>query len=571
MIKLEKLELKNFLSHTDSEVDFSTLSGLVLVEGHSSDGRYESNGSGKSSILEGVVYALTGNTLRNVGVNDVVNRNVKKDTLSHLVLSTDTHSMDIKRYRADTKHGDSILLEIDGEDKSSRLNKQTQETIDSYINVPYRVLTNTILLGEGLSSRFTQLSDPDKKSLIESTLALSYDVNKLRDIAKSKVKVLQSRVSELNGSITSLTNVLEDPTEYESMEVYESRRSEILNTQQQLTSELTKVKEYLDSISTRMNTLTIAKNQYEDVISKIANIDAKVSQIDQSILRVESQECPSCTLCGQSLESEESKSRTLTHYKTEREDTLKERETLSTQVESLPSPDILNQKIGVLEQENMTYTSSYNQLLGQVQQCAQSLSAVESTMSLLSKREESQSKFKTQLELQKSEVKFVEKDIVDYEYIQNLFSPTGLITYILEEALSYINDRLSVYTEQLIDKSYQLKLQKGKLTLEDSSGASYQSLSNGEKRRLDVSIQFALHDYVHNYCGLKVSHLFIDEILDTLDAVGVDNIFQVLRMKIDYCKLSGVLVITHNDTLKSNFNTVLTVSKDKYGNSKIIS
>ena len=161
-------------------------------------------------------------------------------------------------------------------------------------------------------------------------------------------------------------------------------------------------------------------------------------------------------------------------------------------------------------------------------------------------------------------------EIKKYEYFYNLFSPTGIIVDILSDAITYINTRLSTYSSVLLEKDYKIQFVKGKISLVDKKGASYQSLSNGEKRRLDIAIQFALHDYVSMYCGMHMDTVFIDEILDTLDDIGVDNIFEVLRLKLDYCNLRSIYVITHNDSLKDKFDKVITVVKDSSGDSHII-
>jgi DNA repair exonuclease SbcCD ATPase subunit len=121
----------------------------------------------------------------------------------------------------------------------------------------------------------------------------------------------------------------------------------------------------------------------------------------------------------------------------------------------------------------------------------------------------------------------------------------------------------------LLDRKYQMKLGSGKLSLVDDGNASYETLSNGEKRRLDLAIQFGLHDYVHTYCGLQLDTLFIDEVLDTLDAVGISNIIDILRIKLSYCNLARIFIITHNTDLKSYFDRVLLVTKDAKGFSNL--
>ena len=84
MIELKSITLKNFLSHKDTYIDFTTYSGLSMIEGRTEDGHYSSNGSGKSTIFEGVYYALTGKTIRGLTADAVVNSVAKHDTVVSL-------------------------------------------------------------------------------------------------------------------------------------------------------------------------------------------------------------------------------------------------------------------------------------------------------------------------------------------------------------------------------------------------------------------------------------------------------------------------------------------------------
>ena len=92
MILIHSVELCNFLSHSKSLVNFNSTNGMVLISGENVDGRFDSNGAGKSTILEAIIWSLTGNTLRGVGVNDIVNRFVGKDTKVTLDLTVDNDS-----------------------------------------------------------------------------------------------------------------------------------------------------------------------------------------------------------------------------------------------------------------------------------------------------------------------------------------------------------------------------------------------------------------------------------------------------------------------------------------------
>ena len=63
-MKILKLTAINFMSYERVEIDFTAFSGITLISG--------TNGSGKSTIFEAIVWALYGKTLRNMSAGDVV-------------------------------------------------------------------------------------------------------------------------------------------------------------------------------------------------------------------------------------------------------------------------------------------------------------------------------------------------------------------------------------------------------------------------------------------------------------------------------------------------------------------
>lgn len=572
MIQLKSLHLINFLSHVDTMIDFSENTGLTLIEGVNSLGQYSSNGAGKSTILEGIIYALTGDTLRGVSVNDVINRNYKKNTRVTLIFSQDNDIYEVTRYRKDEVYGDSLKIIKNDKDISKRVTKETQKSLDDILGISYKILVSTMLLGEGLSSRFTQLSDPEKKSLIESTLNLTYDMSKLRDKANTNLKSLKLQEATLNGEIATLESMRETDVEmiedsiYDNLsciEVYEK-------TLESLTSEIDRLNAQIESINPKLNILSDTLNKIDYLSKQYSDIMMSNITYEKEINRVRGGDIQFCSVCHQALNSDESKSSVIESYKVKINENLIALNSLKEQIDSLPDPDIIRDKYSQLSQEHSILMSTLRDLQKDYSEyqvkIAESKKDIESARSTLHYAQDCGS----QLVDKHHEKEQVVTESKTYEYFYDLFSPTGIITSILSDAITYINTRLSTYSNVLLEKDYHIEFVKGKISLVDSKGASYQSLSNGEKRRLDIAIQFSLHDYVHMYCGLSMNIMFVDEVLDTLDDIGVDNIIEILRMKLDYCRLKSIYVITHNNSLKDKFDKMITIRKDPKGDSYLV-
>ena len=85
-IKFDKLRIQNFYSYGDmQEVDFNVFSStVVLIDGVDKDTEGSKIGSGKSSLMAALTYAIFGETVSNVKANEIVNYIKGKDALVEL-------------------------------------------------------------------------------------------------------------------------------------------------------------------------------------------------------------------------------------------------------------------------------------------------------------------------------------------------------------------------------------------------------------------------------------------------------------------------------------------------------
>jgi len=121
-IEFSHLELSNFLSYGNNltKVDLSTNNPTLIVGKNfsaSSDGS-DSNGSGKSSILNAVCFALYDKVLSDVSKDKLINNINKKDMLVSLYFSVDNIRYKILRFRKNKQlGGDGVKIFKDGNDK----------------------------------------------------------------------------------------------------------------------------------------------------------------------------------------------------------------------------------------------------------------------------------------------------------------------------------------------------------------------------------------------------------------------------------------------------------------------
>lgn len=96
-ITFKTIKLHNFMSFTDAFITLN-VPGYILVSGENNNtaDNTSSNGSGKSSLWEAIIYALTGTTQRGIGSKSVL-RQGSKEGYVELTLDIDGDEYIIKR------------------------------------------------------------------------------------------------------------------------------------------------------------------------------------------------------------------------------------------------------------------------------------------------------------------------------------------------------------------------------------------------------------------------------------------------------------------------------------------
>jgi exonuclease SbcC len=93
----------------------------------------------------------------------------------------------------------------------------------------------------------------------------------------------------------------------------------------------------------------------------------------------------------------------------------------------------------------------------------------------------------------------------------------------------------------------------------DGNMHNFKSLSGGEKFRISLALRIALSDISSRYGGSSLEFLLLDEVNSPLDRFGVETLFvNVIKSLEDKYK---ILVITHDESLKENFENIIDSTK----------
>lgn len=260
MFKFKKIKAKNFLSYKDLELDLDKR-GLILVEGKNlTNSAFLSNGSAKSSLLSTVTYALYGKTEKGQTADEVVNNKVGKDTSVKLYFDVDEQSYRIERYRKDKKNKNQVKLFKGNDEIKTNSTKETNQRILDLFGIDYSAYINSISIGQGSETSFSDATDKQKKEILENVANIAIYA-RAQEVAKQKVTDTQTELAEYKNQLAN----------------YESEKDKFETLKQ---SEQDKYDNAMSYYSSAQELLNDAEGKYKDLVEQ-ANLDTLNEQKDK--------------------------------------------------------------------------------------------------------------------------------------------------------------------------------------------------------------------------------------------------------------------------------------------------
>lgn len=173
----------------------------------------------------------------------------------------------------------------------------------------------------------------------------------------------------------------------------------------------------------------------------------------------------------------------------------------------------------------------------------------------------------TQIEDKTKELKDLEDKCKVSTFFYDLLGPKGeLRPYLLKKDIEYLNAFIHHYTSRFFkgtDVKLELNDSNIKILIETNDGIkkSISSLSGGEKKRVNLSIQLALYDLMQSVSQTSFNILCLDEVESQMDPIGCEQLIDIIHDKAD--EIDTVYWITNNDMVKENIINKIVCSKVK--------
>lgn len=576
MFKIKTLTVKNFMSvgNSTQAVNFDR-KDLTLVLGENLDlGGDDSgarNGTGKTTIINALSYALYGTALTNIKKDNLINKTNQKNMMVTIDFEKDSIDYRIERGR---KPGIMKFWVDDTEkeitDDSQGDSRETQQDIERMLGMSHDMFKHIVALNT-YTEPFLALKANDQRTIIEQLLGitlLSEKAEKLKELnktTKDSITKEEFRIKAVTDANKRIQEQIENLKRRQTL--WKTKHADDIEKLRTALRDLLKID--IDAEIRAHKALAEYLQKKKDISDLSSHIQREtqnqvretktIERLKREITSLEQHQCHACgqpfhdakheAVLGQKLKELETAEQNLAEHIQTIEIATKALEELgelgpkpttfyeneSDAVQHRVTLQNLQEQITVKELETDPYG---DQITEMEQQGLEEISY--DTINELSNIKDHQEFL---LKLLTNKDSFIRKRIID----QNL---------------SYLNARLGQYLDR-IGLPHTVKFNND-LTVsitELGRDLDFDNLSRGERNRLILSLSWAFRD-VWESLYQPINLLFIDELVDSgMDSSGVENALAILK-KMSRETNKSVWLVSHKDELAGRVNNTLHVVKE---------
>jgi len=578
MIKIKNLTVRNFMSvgNQTQAIDFDK-GQLTLVLGENLDlGGDDSgarNGTGKTTIINGLSYAIYGNALTNIKKDNLVNKINSKGMLCTVTFEKDGVEYHIERGRKPNLLKFSINgqeQELSDLDESQGDSRETQKAIEEVFGMTHEMFKHLVALNT-YTEPFLSMKAADQRNIIEQLLGITL-LSEKAEALKEETKKIKDAIATENTKIETIK--ASNDRIQQSIEALERKKKLWEDNKSTAISDLKKSIGHLEKIDISAE---IAAHKCWDEYNKkkakkeaaekwIANITADNQKQEKLIEKlkkeIDSLNDHKCYACGQDVHDSKQ-----AEILSQKEEMLKEAalQILANQTQEEEHRATLLE-IGELEKCPVTQYDT-------IEEAYNHRNTVEGLQKDLVTKEAEQNPYDDQIEeLKNSAVQEIDWNAINeltklkdhQEFLYKLLTSKDSFVRkkIIDQNLAFLNQRLTYYLDKIgLPHTVEFQNDLSVIITQLGQDLDFDNLSRGERNRLILSMSWSFRDVWENLYR-PINLLFIDELVDSgMDASGVENSIAVLK-KMTRERDKNVFLISHRDDLTSRVNHVLKVIKE---------
>lgn len=563
MLFFERIRWKNFLStgNVFTEIDF-TRNRTTLIIGE--------NGAGKSTILDALSFSLYGKPFRKINKPQLINTINGKGLLVELEFSIGKRKYKVIRGIKPN------VFEIYCDDKLINQDSEAKEYQEMFekniLKLNHKSFCQIVVLGSASFVPFMQLPAAHRREVIEDLLDIQI-FSTMNNLLKEKISKNKSDIAEVDYNIRLTA---------QKIEMHKKHLEELNKSSDDVISQkMTRITELMGEVSTastQVSTLIADVQTKTDSISDSEKISARAQrlevvkgQLQTKLAKLQKEiefftDHNDCPTCRQGIDHEH-KAQIVSRDNDqiiEVEDGLQKLDAeLLTSRNRIKIINAVILEIGELNRQVTSLNVQIETKNGFIAGLRQEIEDLKNTKKVVDNSEDLK-QFQSQLRasINLKEELASDKGILDVA--SNLLRDSGIKTKIIKQYIPVMNKLINKYLASLdffvnfeLNESFEEKIKS-----RHRDEFSYDSFSEGEKMRIDLSLLFTWRAIAKLRNSVSTNLLIMDEVFDSsLDTNGTDEFLKILYT------LTGdtnVFIISHKgDTLFDKFDHIIKFEKHK--------
>lgn len=565
MIIFRKVRWKNFLSYGDNwtEVQLDKCKHTLIV-GH--------NGSGKSTMLDALSFALFGRAHRAINNPQLVNSINKKHMLVEAEFDVGKTSYFVRR-----GHGPRVFqIFVNGQELNQDAHaKDLQKILElNILKLNHKSFHQIVVLGSSSFIPFMQLSQNHRRDVIEDLLDINV-FSKMNVLLRERNSALKEAIKDIKHQIELNDGKRESQKRYIrdlsklNAEYREDKERQIADLQQQIDQWQDQNGGWVKDIEAHKPELEKAlahqEAQREAIISESGQITSEIKNVVKEAKFYEKND--TCPTCHQDID-EDTKDTAISAAKEKARLLAQRKERVE---KGFGNVDAEVKRLSESLKAINDLQGKVNSNIASIQGAQRTIGTLEAELNKLVNGSGDLSEAKEELEkIEATREQLVEDKLTkadEYQYnsiMAEMLKDTGIKTKVIKQYLPVINKLVNQYLQVLdffvsfeLDESFSEEIRS---RYRDTF--TYDSFSEGEKQRIDLALLFTWRQVAKMKNSVATNLLVLDETFDSsLDHDGVENLMKILHTLSDD---TNVFVISHKgEILEGKFEKKIEFRKEK--------
>ena len=187
MITFKNLKYRNFLSSGQhwTEINFQEYNTNLVIG---------TNGSGKSTMLDALTFALFNKPFRKINKSQLINTTNEKDTLVEVEFTVNTRDYLVRR----GIKPNIFDIEVNGEARHRQADDRNNQKVleENILKVNYKSFTQIVILGSSTFVPFMQLKGSNRREVIEDLLDIRI-FSTMNNLMREKMRTQRDNLKTL--------------------------------------------------------------------------------------------------------------------------------------------------------------------------------------------------------------------------------------------------------------------------------------------------------------------------------------------------------------------------------------